>query len=150
MHALLHDFLEITVLGSEIGQLPKTRMETHTIHLFQHRNGIPETVFGELIVTLPVHVEPSGVKVNHIRRDAVLTEFVGDIQAFLLREIGDATHPRAESPKRQHGRLARDIGIFIKNLLGFAEEKEQIYLLVAHKQAGSSDIRSPEITGDGG
>ena len=84
MHAFLHNFLEITVLRREIRQLPKTGMKAHLVHLFQHPHRILETVLGELIVTLPIHIKPSGIKVDDIRWDAVLTEFVGNIQTFLL------------------------------------------------------------------
>ena len=76
--------MEIAILGGEIRQLPETSTEAHFVHLFQHTDGVFETVLGKLIVALPIDIEPPGIEMDDIRRDAVLTEFVGNVESFFL------------------------------------------------------------------
>ena len=84
VHALLNNLMEIAILGGEIRQLPETSTEAHFVHLFQHTDGVFETVLGKLIVALPIDIEPPGIEMDDIRRDAVLTEFVGNVESFFL------------------------------------------------------------------
>ena len=97
------DYLrEETVLGCEIRQLPKTGMKTLLGELLQHADRILKTVFGKLIVTLPVNTEPSCVEVYHVRRNLMGTQLPCYFQAFLLGEISNTAHPGTKAPKRQH------------------------------------------------
>ena len=123
-------------------------MEAHVVHLPQHLHGVLEAVFREFVIALPVHVEPSGVEVDDVRRNLVFPELSRHLKSFILREIGNAAHPCSESPKRQHGRLARQVGVFVENVLGFAKEDEEINFLVAHKQSVGTDIAGSEVAGD--
>ena len=122
-------------------------MEAILRELLQHTYGVGEAVFRKLIVTLPVDTEPAGVEVDDVRRYLVCSELLGDIKAFLLREIGDTAHPSAEAPKGQHWRLARDIRILVEDILRLTEEYKEVHLLIAHEDAVGTDIRGPEVAG---
>ena len=145
----LDDLWEEAVLRSEVGQLPQTGVETVFRELLQHLHGILETVFRKLVVTLPVDTEPARVEVNNVRGNPMCSQLTGDLQSLLLREVGDAAHPGAETPEGQHGRLARDVGIFVEDILGLAEEYEEVHLLIAHEQPLGPYVRCPEVAGHG-
>ena len=150
MQSLFHYFREETVLRCEVRQLPQTSVEPVLSQLLQHSLGVFKTVFGKLIVTLPINTEPACVEMNDIRRNLMGTKLAGNFQAFFLREIGDAAHPRAETPEWRHRTLARDVGVFVKNFLGRAKEHEEVYLLVGHKKPLGTDVRSSEVGCDRG
>ena len=150
VQALLDDLWEETVLRGEVRQLPQTGVEAVLRQLLQHLHRILETVLRKLIVTLPVHAEPARIKMDHIRGDLMSPQLFGNLQALLLREVGDTAHPRAEAPERHHRTLSRDVGIFVEDILRLSEEHEKVHLLVGHKQALGSDIRGTEVAGDGG
>ena len=59
-------------------------MESILLHVREHTCGILETVFGKLIVTLPVCTEPSCVEVYDISWYAQVSQFPGDISSLLL------------------------------------------------------------------
>ena len=77
-------------------------------------------------------------------------QLTGNLQSLLLREVGDTAHPRAETPKGHHRTLARDVGIFVEDILRLSEKDKEVHLLVSHKQALGTDVRGTEVAGDGG
>ena len=84
---------------------------------------------------------------DYITRYLVLTNLVGDVHTFVLREISDATHPCAEGPERQHRRFAHDIGIFVQDVLGFSKEDEEVHRLVCHKKTVGPDVTCTKVAG---
>ena len=82
---------------------------------------------------------------NHVGRNAVGSQLMCNLQTLFLREVGNAAHPGAESPERQHRRLARHVGIFIQNFLWLSEENEEVHRLIAHEQALCSNVAGSEI-----
>ena len=84
---------------------------------------------------------------DHIAGDLVRTQLTGDLQTLFLREVGDTAHPCAEAPKGQHGRLTRNVSIFVENVLRFSEEDKEVHLLIAHKQTVGTDIRGTKVAG---
>ena len=101
-------------------------MEAVALHLVEHSLGVLETVFGKFVVALPVNTEPTRIEVDNIGGNLMLTQFLGNIQSFFLREVSDTAHPGAERPQGQHGTLSCNIGIFIENILRFAKEHKHI------------------------
>ena len=150
VQAFLDDLREETVLGCEIRQLPQTGVEAVLRELFQHADGILEAFLGKFIVALPVDAEPPCIEMDHVGRDPMRTQLTGYLQALFLGEIGDTAHPGAKAPEGQHGRLARNIRIFIKDILRLTEEDEEVHLFVAHEQTLGSDIRRTEVAGHRG
>ena len=140
---------EEAVLGREVRQLPQTSMETVHRQLFQHADRIGETVLRKLIVALPIDAKPTRIEMDDVARNLVGAQLTGNLQSLLLREIGNATHPRAKAPQRQHRTLSRDVRIFVQNVLRLAKEHEEVHLFVGHKQALGADIRGSEVAGDG-
>src|SRR5574344_137501 len=69
LHIVINQLLEKFILRCEIWQLPQVYMEPHFLHLLEHRYGIRETVFGKLIITLPVGTEPSRIEMDYICRN---------------------------------------------------------------------------------
>ena len=78
------------------------------------------------------------------------SQLSGNLKSLLLREVSDATHPSTEAPKRQHGALASDIGIFIQDIFRLTQEDEEVHLLISHEQAIGTDIARAEVAGHRG
>ena len=74
-------------------------------------------------------------------------QLTGNLKTFLLREISDTAHPRAEAPQGQHRTLTRNLRILVQNILRFSEKHEEVHLLISHKQALGSDIACSEVAG---
>ena len=123
-------------------------MESVCLQVIDHLLRIRETLGIEFIVTFPVSGEPSGIEVDHIRRDLMLSEIGGNVICLSLREITDAAHPGTEAPERWHLRLADHISIFVENILRLAEEDEEVHCLIFHKEFHRLSMRLSEITGD--
>ena len=85
---------------------------------------------------------------DDVGRNPVGTKLAGNLQALLLREVGDTAHPRAKAPKGKHRRLAGDVGIFVQYILRLSEENEEIDHFIGHKQAVGTNIGSSEVAGD--
>ena len=83
-HTAINEFTEETVLGCKVWQLPQTSMETLTFQLVEHTFRVFETVFGKLIVTLPVNTKPSCIKMDNITWNLVLTELFSNLQTLFL------------------------------------------------------------------
>ena len=103
MHTLRNDLREEAVLRREVWQLPQTGVEAVVRELFEHLHGILEAILGKLIVALPIDTKPTGIEVDHIAGNLVSTQLTSNLKTLLLREVGDAAHPGAEAPERQHG-----------------------------------------------
>ena len=65
-HAAINEFTEVAVLRCEVGQLPETGMETVFLHRLEHGYWIFETIFGKLIVALPIYAKPSCIEMDNI------------------------------------------------------------------------------------
>ena len=148
VEVLLNNLREEAVLGREVRQLPQTGVEALFLHLLEHAHGVGEPVFGKLVVALPVNTEPACIEVDDVSRYLMLAQLTGDVETFLLREIGDTAHPRAKRPQGQHGRLARYVGVFIEYVLRFTEEHEEVNLLVGHEEALCTDVALSEVSRD--
>ena len=59
-------------------------METVFPHLVEHTLRILKTVFGKLIVTLPVDPKPTGIEMNHIGWYLMLAQLLGNLQTLFL------------------------------------------------------------------
>ena len=105
-------------------------MESVRLKIVDHLLSIRETLGIELIVTFPVSGEPSGIEVDHIRRNLMLSKICSNVICLSLREIADTAHPGTEAPQRRHLRLADHIGIFIENILRLTEENEEVHCLL--------------------
>ena len=144
-HATLHEFVEVAVLRGEVRQLPQTGMEAILLQTLQHAHWVLEAILGKLVVALPIDTKPSGIEVDDISWYLVGSQLVCYLQSLLLREVRDAAHPSAEGPERKHRRLACHVGIFIENVLWFAEEDEEVHRLITHEEALRSDVAGTEI-----
>ena len=118
VHIAVDNLAEEAVLGREVRQLPQTGVEAVLGELLQHTHRIGEAVLGKLVVALPVDTEPARIEVDDVSRNLMLAQLTGNVESLLLREVGDATHPRAEGPQGQHGRTARQGGVFVEDVLG--------------------------------
>ena len=149
VQTFLDDLWEETVLRRKVRQLPQTGVETVLCqllqHFHQHFHRILEAILGKLIVTLPIDAKPARIEVYHVRRYLVGPQLTGNLESFLLREIGDTAHPSTETPERQHRRLASDVGIFVEDGLWFSEEHEEVHLLVGHEQTVGSDVAGAKV-----
>ena len=148
MESFLDDLWEEAVLRREIRQLPQTSMEAIVSQLLQHLHRVLETVLRELIVALPIHIEPPSIEMNHVGRNTMVAQLFGNLQSFLLREISNTTHPGTKAPEWKHRTLSCYVGIFIQNLFRLTKEKEEVDLLISHEQALCTDIALTEVTGD--
>src|SRR5574344_239294 len=144
-HIAIEQFAKELVLGSEVGELPQTDMESVLAHLFHHCHGIFKSVGGKLIVALPIHTKPSSVEMDYICRNLIFAQVGCNVKSLFLREISDTAHPSAECPEREHRTLACDLGIFIKDVFRFAEEYEKVHLLVTHIQTLRTYVTLAEI-----
>ena len=147
MQPLFNDLWEETVLRRKIRQLPQTGVEPILRQLLQHAYRIFETVLRKLIIALPIDAEPTCIKVNHIRRNLMGPQLMSNLKTLLLREIGNTAHPSAKTPEGQHRTLTCDIGIFIKDILGFSKEHEEIHHFISHKQTLGTNIRGSKVAG---
>ena len=134
-------------MRSEIWKLPQRNMESVCLQVIYHLLRIRETLGIELIVTFPVSGEPSGIEVDHIRRNLMLSEICRNIICLSLREIADTAHPGTEAPHRRHLRLADHIGIFVENILRLTKEDEEVHCLIFHKEFHRLSVRLTEIAG---
>ena len=98
VQSLLDNLVEESVLRCEVWQLPQAGVETVLCQLFQHLYRILESVFGKLVVALPIGTKPACVKVYHVGRYAVCSQLAGYLQSFLLREVGNTAHPCTKAP----------------------------------------------------
>ena len=87
---------------------------------------------------------------DYICRNLIFAQVGCNVKSLFLREISDTAHPSAECPEREHRTFASDLGIFIKDVLRFAEEYEKVHLLVAHIQTLRTDVAFSEIGSHGG
>ena len=85
-HIVLHEILEVTVLRGEVRQLPQTSMETVLLQVAQHLLRILE-VMAELVVTLPVGLKPSCVKVYYVTWYLIVTQTLCHVASLLLRKV---------------------------------------------------------------
>ena len=118
MQVAVDNLAEEAVLGREVRQLPQTGVEAVLGELLQHTHGVREAVLGKLVVTLPVDTKPARIEVDDVSRYLMFAQLTGNIESLLLREVGDAAHPCAKGPQGQHGRTARQSGVFIQYVLG--------------------------------
>ena len=118
MQVAVDNLAEEAVLGRKVRQLPQTGVKAVLGELLQHTHRVREAVLGKLVVTLPVDTKPARIEVDDVSRYLVLAQLTGNVESLLLRKIGDAAHPRAKGPQGQHGRTARQGGVFIQYFLG--------------------------------
>ena len=140
-----HDLREERILRNEVGELPKRDMKAILLQIGDHLRGVLETGGGELVIAAPVGLEPAGVEVNHVGRDAVLAQLGGHPPHLVFREIGDAAHPQPERPQRRHGRFSSEVGVFVEDVLRLAQEDEQVQLVVAQHQRVGKTIGGAEV-----
>ena len=122
-------------------------MESHILEVCEHLFRVIEPVRRELVVTLPVHIEPSRIEVDDIAWILVLTYLIRHIVSFLLREIGYAAHPCSERPQWRHLRFAYKRSILVQDLFRFSEEDEEVEIFVSHIHLVQPYVRCTEIAG---
>ena len=122
-------------------------MESVIQQVFYHFLRIIEAIFGKLIVALPIYAKPSCIQMYYIGRYAIVAQVLGNTVGILVAQVGDATHPCAETPKWRHGCLAHEVGVFVQYFGWVTNEKEKINGFVGHKQFGGSYISSTKIAG---
>ena len=146
----LRDYFGVQlVLRREIRVLPEAHSETLLLQIGDHLRGVFEAGLGELVVAAPVGLEPAGVEVNHVRRDAVLAELRGHVAHLVLGLVGDAAHPEAERPERRDGAAAGELRVLGEDVFGLAEEDEDVEVLVAGVDGVVAVEGLAEVEGDG-
>ena len=148
--ALLQDLGEETVLGHEVRELPERDVEALALEVRDHLRGVLEARLGELVVGAPVRLEPARVEVDDVARDAALAQLRRHRPRLVLGEVGDPAHPEAERPQRRHGRLARQLGVFVEDVLGRSQEHEQVHLVVAQEERVAGLVARAHVEGGGG
>ena len=123
-------------------------MEVLLFELAEHVGRVGEAGWGELVVALPIDVEPSGVEVDDIGGYFIGSKLLGNVEAFGVGEVGDATHPCSEAPEWEHGTFAGDIGILVEDVFWLPEEDEDVGFFIGHEDAVGSDVGCTEVAGE--
>src|SRR2546430_6731049 len=100
----LHDALPISpdlVFAREVGVLPQADVKAHLPEVRDHAARVRKARGGELVVALPVGLEPAGIQVDHVARDQVATQLRRDVAHLRFRLVRDPAHPQAERPERR-------------------------------------------------
>jgi len=106
-------------------------VEAILLQIADHRGWIGEARLGELVVTAPVGLEPAGIQVEHVGRNAILPQLRGHVAHLGLGLVGDAAHPQTERPQGWHRAATGDGCVFGEHVLGVSEEHEEVQQLVA-------------------
>src|SRR5829696_4239328 len=72
------------VLGVEVRELPQTKAKPLILEIRDHLGGVRKPCLRELEVAAMGYLEPSGVYVDHITGDLVLTQIVRDVPNLLF------------------------------------------------------------------
>src|SRR2546430_15675003 len=100
----LHDALPISpdlVFAREVGVLPQADVKAHLPEVRDHAARVRKARGGELVVALPVGLEPAGIQVDHVARDQVATQLRRDVAHLRFRLVRDPAHPQSERPQRR-------------------------------------------------
>ena len=146
--AFLHQFPEQTVLRGEVWELPQTGVEAIGTEVFHELYRVLEVLGAELVVALPVNLEPAGIKVDDIAWEFVVPELFSHAASFLLGEVGDTTLPGSEGPDGRQFRTAHQFGVGTQDFFRVTQDDEQVGLLVGHEETGVSDVGVAEVHRD--
>ena len=105
--ALVDGFFINLILGSEVSVLPETDVKALLFEIGDHLRRVAEARGRELIVAAPVGLEPAGVQVYHVGRNAVLPQLRRNVAHFVFGFVSNATHPQTERPERRYRTAAR-------------------------------------------
>ncbi len=125
-----HLFPEIVFAG-EVSVLPETDVKTLLLQVGDHLCRIAETRRRETIIAAPISFEPTGVEMDHVRGNVVRSQLLGHVAHLVFGVVSDPAHPEPERPERRHRTATRQRCVLRQNVFRFAEEDEEVEVLVA-------------------